>query len=92
MHKHADVYEGSEDSNNDEPAEERTFGDIINLNEVDGNRDITEEGGEVGGQNKNGHGSGNGIGIYYNKNSKKKHKLKDVETSDQLPKKAKTNL
>lgn len=67
----------------------------MNLNEVVGNEGVTDKGGEVGRQNESFHRSVNvsdGSGSYCKENNSKKHNLKDVETSNRLPKKAKTNL
>ncbi|PON34325.1 FHY3/FAR1 family [Parasponia andersonii] len=82
------------EESNDDPTDERIFG-VMNLNEVVGNEGVTDKGGEVGRQNESFHRSVNvsdGSGSYFKENNSKKHNLKDVETSNRLPKKAKTNL
>ncbi|XP_062113565.1 uncharacterized protein LOC133824629 isoform X2 [Humulus lupulus] len=90
-YKHAAEYQGSKESNNDNPIEVRNFGGLINLNEANGEDRVVDKGGEVGRQG--GHGSDYGCKTNYKQsNLMIKHILKDAEMSDRLPKKAKTNL
>ncbi|XP_030507298.2 uncharacterized protein LOC115722274 isoform X1 [Cannabis sativa] len=90
--KHAAEYQGSKESNHDNPIEVRNFGGIINLNEANGEEIVVDKGGEVGRQSVN--GSDYGSKIYYEQNNlvRKHFILMDADMTDRLPKKTKTNL
>ncbi|KAF4397123.1 hypothetical protein G4B88_008969 [Cannabis sativa] len=91
-YKHAAEYQGSKESNHDNPIEVRNFGGIINLNEANGEEIVVDKGGEVGRQSVN--GSDYGSKIYYEQNNlvRKHFILMDADMTDRLPKKTKTNL